>query len=413
MALLDHSGDIPEQQLTQFEREMQETTTEEGKDDVTRTWKEYAKGYVPKDNDKADYNSIKQKTDWYTDKDTLGKQTIAGSWQTQSGKQGQAKQQADQAQQLMRACQRGDKNACAVIYGSMSQYIPGKQEMKQQLLSMSPYQRKGFAEGGLLDDSSRLWKMESQYPEYEKGITRKGVVPTTPIEEQYNYSPTQQGYALGGIVALTVAAGAAGYGLGSWLYNQFSDKKEQQTDTQSTTDMLRLRREQQESGLEALRKEQRGYEEGGEIMNYDDTGSMLAPEVPLNFEEDMPMDYPMGEESETGLSPEEAEVLGQAMSDYPELEGILNKVGSAVDSDFTGDGAVDGPGTETSDSINAKLSDGEFVFTAKAVQHLGVDKLRKMMSKAEEDSDDSSAKQEYQQMGDMGYATGGLFSSTY
>jgi len=408
MALLDHSGDIPEQQLTQFEREMQETTTEEGKDDVTRTWKEYAKGYVPKDNDKADYNSIKQKTDWYTDKDTLGKQTIAGSWQTQSGKQGQAKQQADQAQQLMRACQRGDKNACAVIYGSMSQYIPGKQEMKQQLLSMSPYQRKGFAEGGLLDDSSRLWKMESQYPEYEKGITRKGVVPTTPIEEQYNYSPTQQGYALGGLAlaGMTAAAGAAGYGIGTMINEAIDWVK-------ATRETIKDKEEERTRGLEDFRKEQRGYAEGGEIMNYDDTGSMLAPEVPLNFEEDIPMDYPMEEESELGLSAEDTEILGQAMSDYPELEGILNKVSTTLMPEFTGDGAVDGPGTETSDSINAKLSDGEFVFTAKAVQHLGVDKLRKMMSKAEEDSDDSSAKQEYQQMGDMGYATGGLFSSTY
>ena len=34
-------------------------------------------------------------------------------------------------------------------------------------------------------------------------------------------------------------------------------------------------------------------------------------------------------------------------------------------------GVIEGPGTETSDSIPAMLSDGEFVFTAKAVKNAG------------------------------------------
>ena len=34
-------------------------------------------------------------------------------------------------------------------------------------------------------------------------------------------------------------------------------------------------------------------------------------------------------------------------------------------------GVIEGPGTETSDSIPAMLSDGEFVFTAKAVKKAG------------------------------------------
>ena len=34
-------------------------------------------------------------------------------------------------------------------------------------------------------------------------------------------------------------------------------------------------------------------------------------------------------------------------------------------------GAIDGPGTGTSDDIPAMLSDGEFVFTAKAVRNAG------------------------------------------
>ena len=65
--------------------------------------------------------------------------------------------------------------------------------------------------------------------------------------------------------------------------------------------------------------------------------------------------------------------------------------------EFTGEGEVDGPGTGTSDSIPALLSDGEFVFTAKAVKNLGVDKLRKMMKQAEESYDAGVQSQEEEQ----------------
>jgi hypothetical protein len=45
---------------------------------------------------------------------------------------------------------------------------------------------------------------------------------------------------------------------------------------------------------------------------------------------------------------------------------------------FQGDGSVKGPGTGQSDSIPAKLSNGEFVMSQPAVQFFGVDKLVKM-----------------------------------
>ena len=40
-------------------------------------------------------------------------------------------------------------------------------------------------------------------------------------------------------------------------------------------------------------------------------------------------------------------------------------------------GAINGPGTGTSDDIPAMLSDGEFVFTAKAVRNMGNGSRRK------------------------------------
>ena len=229
--------------------------------------------------------------------------------------------------------------------------------------------KNGFAEGGLLADASRTWRMEAEYPEFEKGVANrlsKERVPEAEIEEQFNYSPLQRGYA-----------------------------------------------------------------EGGEI-DFDTEGSMLDPEIPLNFEEDYSdrreeSDFSAFEEEIsaedeedilTGLSPEDQEILFQALSDYPELKEILNTI-SANDSSasfdtevFDEEGSVEGPGTGTSDSIPANLSDGEFVFTAKAVKQLGVDKLRKMMAKAEEDYEYGEAEQTMAQLGSTGFAAGGLLTKT-
>ena len=48
-----------------------------------------------------------------------------------------------------------------------------------------------------------------------------------------------------------------------------------------------------------------------------------------------------------------------------------NTVEGVTEMDMTAGGATNGPGTGTSDSIPAMLSDGEFVVTAKAVENLG------------------------------------------
>ena len=139
----------------------------------------------------------------------------------------------------------------------------------------------------------------------------------------------------------------------------------------------------------------------------------LVEEMPMNVEESMlekpvGMDENMDDEDITdedlegmdaiidtsALSDEEETVLDEAVEMHPELEAIIPKL---VATEFTDDGEVEGPGTGTSDSIPALLSDGEFVFTAKAVKHLGVDKLRKMMKDAEESYDAGVQMQEEQQ----------------
>ena len=125
-------------------------------------------------------------------------------------------------------------------------------------------------------------------------------------------------------------------------------------------------------------------------------------EKPVGMDEDMDDEDITDEDLEgmdaiidtSALSQEEETLLDEAVEMHPELEAIIPKL---VATEFTDDGEVEGPGTGTSDSIPALLSDGEFVFTAKAVKHLGVDKLRKMMKDAEESYDAGVQMQEEQQ----------------
>ena len=159
------------------------------------------------------------------------------------------------------------------------------------------------------------------------------------------------------------------------------------------------------------RKDYQAYAEGDEVIAEEE---MI--EEPLMAPTGMDTDSPMLEEdidaigeTETemmaedemqdadsvldtsALSEDEESIFNEALEMFPELEAILPKV---IATEFTEDELVEGPGTGTSDSIPALLSDGEFVFTAKAVKNIGIDKLRKMMKQAEEAYDAGMVEQE-------------------
>jgi len=179
----------------------------------------------------------------------------------------------------------------------------------------------------------------------------------------------------------------------------------------------------------------RAYEEGGMVIP--ELQGEASEGMPVDLMEDEPMmmmeeeDIPDMEEDTmedldvtvdtSMLTSQDEEVLEEAISMHPELLDIIPKMLVATN-EFTGDGEVEGPGTGTSDSIPARLSDGEFVFTAKSVKHLGVDKLRKMMAKAENDYDKDMNVQDEQQMESvddivpadvMSAAYGGLLKNPY
>ena len=138
------------------------------------------------------------------------------------------------------------------------------------------------------------------------------------------------------------------------------------------------------------RKDYQAYAEGDMVedeslmtptgMNTEEMDGIAEANMEMEAEDNMDMGDMDAVVDTSALSEEEEKVVDDAVEMFPELEGIIPKI---VATEFTDDGEVEGPGTETSDSIPALLSDGEFVFTAKSVKHIGVDKLRKMMKDAE------------------------------
>jgi len=145
-------------------------------------------------------------------------------------------------------------------------------------------------------------------------------------------------------------------------------------------------------GLKALAKEAPEVvermlaQEGGSI---DDQMTMaMTPPMESEMEPDGEMEdgytrFIM----EEALSEDEEDMLMSKLEQDEELAMLFDKV-IDVAQEFAGSGPVEGPGSGVSDSIPARLSDGEFVFTAKAVEEIGEDTLMSMMKEAEAAADE-------------------------
>jgi len=130
------------------------------------------------------------------------------------------------------------------------------------------------------------------------------------------------------------------------------------------------------------------YQEGGSI---DDQMQMAMnqPMMPDEEMEDNYLDFIIDE----ALDENEEEMLMSKLEQDEQLSMLFDKV-LEVASEFAGSGPVDGPGSGVSDSIPARLSDGEFVFTAKATEEIGADELMRMMKDAEAQADERQGMQE-------------------
>jgi hypothetical protein len=110
----------------------------------------------------------------------------------------------------------------------------------------------------------------------------------------------------------------------------------------------------------------------------EDMEEVMDSQAPDDEMEDDFVEYVMG----SVLEENELDYLINALESDDQLSMIFDKV-ILASSEFSGAGEVEGPGDGTSDSIPARLSDGEFVFTKKATDQLGADNLQTMMDDAE------------------------------
>ena len=122
-------------------------------------------------------------------------------------------------------------------------------------------------------------------------------------------------------------------------------------------------------------------QEGGEMNQQMDMLMGMEQEQPMLPDEEMEEDYVDYVVEET-LSNEDRNYLIDALEKDDRLSMIFDQVVESA-TEFTGSGPVEGPGTAKSDSIPARLSDGEFVFTTKATEEIGADNLMSMMKDAE------------------------------
>jgi hypothetical protein len=131
------------------------------------------------------------------------------------------------------------------------------------------------------------------------------------------------------------------------------------------------------------------FAEGGDVNK--------QMEMMLGMEEGVPMEEPMVPDEtmekdyldfilDEALDEEEEDFLMEQLESNDRLSIIFDKV-IDVATEFAGSGPVEGPGSGVSDSIPARLSDGEFVFTAKATAEIGEDTLMSIMKEAEAQAD--------------------------
>jgi hypothetical protein len=127
----------------------------------------------------------------------------------------------------------------------------------------------------------------------------------------------------------------------------------------------------------------------GDLMMMEEQEEMPMQEEPMpemlpdeEMEEDY-MDFVINE----SLSQEEEDYLFEKLNEDEMLSVIFDKVIETA-SEFSGAGPVEGPGSGVSDSIPARLSDGEFVMTSKAANQIGPDNLQGLMEVAEMEADE-------------------------
>ena len=211
-------------------------------------------------------------------------------------------------------------------------------------------------------------------------------------EEQDRLTKTDNKMAMGGMM----------YATGSLVGKQSEIDKDNDGEITSR-DFAMLREGKQEGGSLMVPPEMEGMADDMPVDTYpnippEEMAAAQASQLPDPEMEDKYMDFVVNE----SLDSEEQSYLMNALEADPMLSQIFDKVIMTA-SEFTGAGEVEGPGTGVSDSIPARLSDGEFVFTKKATDQIGADNLQMMMDDAERAFDGGEMRMPKQEGGMMMY----------
>tara|TARA_R100000908_G_scaffold57338_1_gene33061 strand:- start:48 stop:1091 length:1044 start_codon:yes stop_codon:yes gene_type:complete len=173
-------------------------------------------------------------------------------------------------------------------------------------------------------------------------------------------------------------------------YDELEEKLKRREEAKKEAEQRRKEKEMEYNMDEAAKKHKNRIllAEGGE-MDSQMTMMMMPTEeteemdvLPDNQMEDQHLDFIINE----SLDNEEEMYLMEQLQADERLSMIFDKIMDTA-TEFSGSGPVEGLGSGVSDSIPARLSDGEFVMTAKATDEIGADNLERMMKDAEEASD--------------------------
>ena len=225
--------------------------------------------------------------------------------------------------------------------------------------------------------------------------------PYTPAgKAQYKADKKRQGYPSGGGVLGAIADSfdlPRGGGGGGMVGNAFAHLKDMRSQTSGLVNpnvegSVEPQPTAYGSGTTNVQEPLQQFQEGGPAIN-EQMGEIMPEEQPIMPEneelrsetsipdeemEDNYIDFVINE----ALMPEEEQYLLDKLGEDGQLSLIFDKVIQTA-SEFAGSGLVEGPGSAVSDSIPARLSDGEFVMTSKAANQIGPDNLQGMMDEAE------------------------------
>ena len=316
-----------------------------------------------------------------------------------------------------RAAQRVAKAAKADIFMFEGRLYSTEEAVESKAMGGSMLSRQNYEEGSkAIEVPQEVIRYDEIRLAYNRAQANENLTPTQKKQAEEQFKRDMENidmnvvlkYArdtgqLGGEdLAPKMAMGGMMYATGSLVGKQSELDKDNDGEITSQ-DFAMLRQGKQEGGSLMVPPEMEGMADDMPVDTYpnippEEMAAAQASQLPDAEMEDKYMDFVVNE----SLDSEEQSYLMNALEADPMLSQIFDKVITTA-SEFTGAGEVEGPGTGVSDSIPARLSEGELVFTKKATDQIAADNLQMIMDDAERAFDGGEMRMPKQEGGMMMY----------